>query len=954
MSHRANPAPSGGVPSPKEHAAGPTRSTIRPWEEVYPALANDQQHTLMTLAQQQGFLLADQIPLLPVDPVRAKLNNLLDRSQPSLPLLPAPATTTLEVAQADAVQRAQQTPDLFAVAGPPGTGKKRIARELLLAALAQNERVLFLSTDSASLDAELTQLVELPNVRLTRLIGAHEQLALLAPAVRRWTAAEQERAIRDDLAAKAQAELTAAEQELLHIQTTAPQWGLLAEVLEQQGTWAKEYAELDARRATLTDDIERDATLASEPLPYFVQRLRGAATATDKKLAPLTSEANTLAQERTALDAQRATCRQERDELRAKADALQNCSRFSTGYWKAKFDTTLPARIVAAEATWTALEQADADLRTREEKNALARQQLDDEARAERTKLLADERQRRETALTIQAEELHQQRTTLTEREQTLCTTLGVAEHERTAAACQIAQQQSVQTLAQAGQRVEAAREWLRMIGPAGDTLVAQARAAINVVAGPTEVFSDPAIGSMVFDWLIVESAQHLSEPTFVAAARKAHRWLLVGAPPAEALHERSNRPQRSEFFSRLIAALHPHVWRDDGERLVCRLVPIPPGETRRLECEPVADSPDIELRVLNLPNSDPQLAEVAFPANADPATAREYLARELQEFTLEPKLRSGAWHEDEQQLTFRFRTATQPKLADLGQGLHEELDGLETTAVQFRTAEGWTRAQAEAWLSEQLAKRDNGRCVLLQRPIRACPGLAYWLNAAFGMAYAVPPVGESEPHVEFLAVPERERRTRDTSGRGPRIGGAGYEVDLSDARQRASLPADLVALLPTTEWVNLHEAQALLKYLEQQGSVAVTVTSPFTPQVIALRHLAQSSPRLRHVTFVDRHEAEHVECERLIISLTRSHMTRAVTFGESPAVMSKLLSRVRRHVLFVGDPGTLARRLQWDLAVDHLNLAEATKERRWIAALADCPRVNAHRPRPHAESVRA
>jgi hypothetical protein len=96
-------------------------------------------------------------------------------------------------------------------------------------------------------------------------------------------------------------------------------------------------------------------------------------------------------------------------------------------------------------------------------------------------------------------------------------------------------------------------------------------------------------------------------------------------------------------------------------------------------------------------------------------------------------------------------------------------------------------------------------------------------------------------------------------------------------------------------------------------------------------------------------------ECDILAVSLTRSHVARAVTFGETPAVLAGLLSRARKKVLFAGDPGTLARRLQWEGPVDHLDAAEAARERAWVAALADCPRVSSprHRHTP-TEGVRA
>jgi hypothetical protein len=183
-------------------------------------------------------------------------------------------------------------------------------------------------------------------------------------------------------------------------------------------------------------------------------------------------------------------------------------------------------------------------------------------------------------------------------------------------------------------------------------------------------------------------------------------------------------------------------------------------------------------------------------------------------------------------------------------------------------------------------------------------------------------------------------------------VGGAGYEIDLADPRQRAALPADL-ADLPAAGYVNVPEAQALVRYLEPLAGSGVVVTSPFPAQVAVLRTLLARSGRLAGIRVLGPGEAAPAECDLLAVSLTRSHVARAVPFGDAPAVLAGLVGRARRTVLFAGDPGTLARRLQWEGPVDHLDAAEAARERAWVAALADCPRVTGPRARPStAESA--
>jgi len=360
------------------------------------------------------------------------------------------------------------------------------------------------------------------------------------------------------------------------------------------------------------------------------------------------------------------------------------------------------------------------------------------------------------------------------------------------------------------------------------------------------------------------------------------------------------------------------------------------------LECEPVADAADIELRLFTPPGSDPTLAEVVFPERFTVSAAREYLVHELGEVTCQPRTRTGAWHSSGDGTTIRFGSADPDAVfANIDPGIREELVGLETRAVHFSA--DWSVERAKEWAAEHIGRRESGRLACLTRPHRACPGLARWLNRAFAAGFAVSATGDEEPHVEFLAVPDTEPRRRDH--RSGRVGGAGYEIDLADPRQRAALPADL-SDLPAAGFVNLPEAQALLRFLEPLARPGLAVTSPFATQVAVLRRLAGRSARLANIPVLDALEAARHECDLLAVSLTRSHVARAVPFGENPGVLAGLLGGVRKKVVFAGDPGTLARRLQWEGPVDHLDAAESARERGWIAALADCPRVATPRRR--------
>src|SRR5256885_9620676 len=133
-----------------------------------------------------------------------------------------------------------------------------------------------------------------------------------------------------------------------------------------------------------------------------------------------------------------------------------------------------------------------------------------------------------------------------------------------------------------------------------------------------------------LFSLLVIDDAHRLAEADFASAAKLAHRWVLIGEP-ADVPKGRS-RASRPDLFARLTAALHHEVWGREGPRLVCRLHPVRAPDRRRLEGEPVADAADIELRLFTPPNSDPTLAEAVFPERFTPASAREYLVRELRD----------------------------------------------------------------------------------------------------------------------------------------------------------------------------------------------------------------------------------------------------------------------------------------------------------------------------------
>jgi hypothetical protein len=441
--------------------------------------------------------------------------------------------------------------------------------------------------------------------------------------------------------------------------------------------------------------------------------------------------------------------------------------------------------------------------------------------------------------------------------------------------------------------------------------------------------------------------------------------------------------------FQRLWDHLHcdpsrlPYAWVKEHDRLCCRLHPVPAEQRHRLESEWVADFPEIELRILTLPRATPVLAEVVFPPAMSIESAKEYIYRELQELPVQAAGRTACWLEQPEAVVLDLgdAAAADARAVALEAGAREIVtpgpsspedpsqarQPWRTCRLEFERAHGWQRERAEEWVYRHLRLRDLGRTVRLETLYRMDPALAAVLADLLweGAAHVPEPApGPSAPAVEFVAVPPvepgRPRRERaepaepSRSASLPRAG-AGLELDLSGPRRADRLPAEFRPLLPASGVVNYLEAQAVVRKLREltadpalraaaaagpgngRGPV-VAVMALSAAQATLLRELVR---RCDHVAGcglaveVDRPEAfRHRECLAALVSLTRSHSHRAVPLGEGPRQLPLALTRARARLVLFGDPGTLARRGQWQGALDHQGEADAAREGRLVAQL--------------------
>lgn len=465
-----------------------------------------------------------------------------------------------------------------------------------------------------------------------------------------------------------------------------------------------------------------------------------------------------------------------------------------------------------------------------------------------------------------------------------------------------------------------------------------------------------------------------------------------------------SRGPSRHAVFQRLWDYLHcdpgrlPYSWGWEGERLCCRLRPLSPEQRPWLESERLADAPAIELRILALPRARPVLAEVLFPGTMSVPEAKEFIFRELQELPIQPAGRSWCWLEDGEYYILRLAESPlrQATPVSVEPGVREWVGALAepmaapipatkkpaawfTCRLEFAKGDGWHRDQVHAWVHSHLPLPDLGRTISLQIPYRMRVELSEVLSdLLFQGTYVVPracgpsEAGRAENHaglacstgaVEFVAVPplrkenghkpdarhKRNAAPKQSAGRLPQEG-AGLELDLTMTRPGDRLPADLRGDLPARGFVNLPEAQAVVRKLETlvkdpavqslcHGSEPViAVLALYAAQVELIHRLIKRSAVLNASTVpfvVGQPRAfRHREFPVVLLSLTRSHAHRPVSYGEQAAEVALGMTRARTQLILFGDPGSLVRRSRWQGGLEPLDDLTAAREGQLVGDL--------------------
>jgi hypothetical protein len=991
MTERAVPARSGTGPSSPADTGAPAIANghVGLWQQFFASASPAERLAWLASADPAGVVYPHRHPSARearphlLDELLAnRLAGLLPWSSDSL--IPDSAMdAALDSSQRDAVRRALASPDVFLLAGAPGTGKSRVVAEVISHVAAAGQRVLFLSPGRGALDVVLDRLGTRPGVLAVRCLGAGESEKSLSPAVQRLTFAAWQQRVQHEPEERRQSRADALQTETTALRRDRELLAPLGKLATENAALEHRRREIDAHKQLIASRVEpfgQTRTPLAAQLESEVHRHRQALATLQEELQKAEAEHAERSREHERRVAQRV--RQERTVA-----ARTQGSIFRLSWWRGLFQGRAHERLQefqsrereAAEASEKARARCE-ELKERrvqeEQRHATAVEQLRQNEISRlhaEADLLLDELTRQQGKV---LEQWNQRRAELVNP-----AALPVSPEEHAVIEALRTNEDRLQRLQGQAKFLDSWRGALRELQPRLPELM---RDAVNVVAagcgdiaGDSQ-FGDRAASPLLFDLVVLEQADRLPEAELLAHARRGLRCVLVGQTPLSEGHRRESErtaSRTSTAFHRLWLTLHcdprrlPYQWLESPSRLTCKMLPAGPEANGRCESERLVDHPDVELRILSRPNQGPALAEVVFPVPQFAIdTAKAYLYQNLGELTLRPGAAALRWREEPDRLVLdladNVSSVDREKRVELSDGVAEfvvpsrgeggERDTLlwGTSRLEFDRARAWDRLRAEAWVRERASLLTLDRTALLDTQWRASPELALKISSLFGEP---PPRTGNRSHsstrlpdllaaVHFLAVPYRRERPR-IKHRGPhrpaQPPAKALEIDLADPKQRQRLPLEVQLRLPQKGIVNFAEAQAIVHLLDettQAGTMLrLAVLSWQLPQVQFLEALwakhdaVSGKPPVQFDTpagFRDR------EADVVFLSLCRSNSQRGIGYCDSAEEWRWVLAAARQQIVVLGDGEMLARRAGWDGPVSRQTEFAAHVEKRLLHTL--------------------
>ncbi|MSQ92938.1 MAG: hypothetical protein EXR98_00105 [Gemmataceae bacterium] len=947
--------------------AGMERSAQFSWETWFRHANSQQRAEALGLAQQQGVLYPHQLPAATngVKPVAAPARDseassaiarILAGKPESLPYLSIETLsvfdTDLDELQRQAVARALSTPDLFLLQGLPGTGKSRTLAELLRQAASHGRRVLLLAGHTASLDVVLQRLIGRPEILALRFLDTHEKAETLAAGVRSFTLEQQQKAFLERTLLGVRSKHGEADSACRQRRDLEPVWSELGAYQERCDACRQRLQTLDGQVATLSEVVERDADGSDTPFAAGISALRKSGTEATQTLAEkLRTDAEGVAQCDQEIAQLKATIAQNQPAY----DAKKHGRFWTLAYWTNLFNGAIIQEMETLLEHHAGLQARRQTVVQQIDQVANEQGQLRERFTQERAALIGGELALCQAAFLSQRQAIESEDRRLDDEWNALCGRLGVPAIEKTRASLELARTAWLAQKKYDEQQCQFAQEWKKFVEETGAQLAARLPSFANVLAGTISRWNADAkfrdAAGATIDLLIVEDTNALSEVELLKLARLAPRCVLVGQSITETVSMPPGCWHRLWNAAGGESGRWPSTWQRVEGRLVCQLIPLTAEDRRHLDCEGLADAPDIELGILQRPQARPCLAQVVFGPNCSFADAFTFMVREVQEFPLQPLGCTAWWSEDAQRHTRHLgpqpgRIHTWVEIEPgLRLGVVANKDGEATCAacLEFDKAAGWDRPKAEEWLHRHRALADHERTAFLQMPHRYAPSLAKIVQSV---------VRANDWLIQVVARPE-DPATRQRVGNGssfefvavpplaktdwPRDG-AGQELDLTTPRSGERLPVGLRNGLPVRGYVNYAEAQALIRALEgwtREASAAptcrVAVLALYEGQVELLRRLVEQSEILRARNFpleVALPSRLHQrECDIVFLSLTRSHAYRAVAYGEDVKELPLALTRARSRLLIFGDPGSLFNLAGWHGPLEALDAQAAQQD---------------------------
>jgi len=803
--------------APSADAAAAVKVATLVWEQVFRTAAPDERERLLSLARRQGIVFAHQLPNSRSTsnlerPVHVQVLN--GRLEAWTPLRVQPITARdadLDPIQRDAVAKALQTPDLCLIQGLPGTGKHRVAAEIIHQATARGDRVLLLAPRTGVLNALLGTVAIGDTVLPLRCLDRGERLDQLSPSIRRLTFGEQVDSLRQGIQL-AQRKALEAEELGARRKRQEALWPHLHELSASREKLRVEQEALLCKIAHV-DQVEREAINAdANSIAIWRTALHGAFAEELRAARETLVEAEvSIAEVRKRIGSvqkgveDRKACAA---PLRLLVDAKRDGRWWSARWWRAVLSRNLEARLTQFDGeeerdriTLAELERQLQDLGREQER-------LQNALRQDHSRLVGTEISRQRAEIEREKAALDLARNALDAQWQETCGKFGeesIVSDLITPDAVQSAYQAWQVRIGHEESQGEFLRAWADALGHAAGQMDRRLLDSVNLVAATVgglpvdEYLGDATRPQRAFDLLILMEAHEVTEAEFAKIGGRANRSILIGEPadhppPEKVAARKTNSAKsgiRSSFFHRLWNALHcdprrlPYAWFHEGDRLGCRLRRIAPEQRRWVESERLADCPEIELRILTLSGKPSELVEVVFPPGQPIHRAKEYIFKELEELPISTLGRGMRWDEQPEQVVLHLAdeslTHSQPIFLEPGlrerigkqspsEGNGEALkvQGWQTYCLEFERAAGWERRRAEEWVERRLGLADLGRTAWLSKPYRMHSDLALFLShLLYDGQYCVSNNGQQNgtlaepaahtsllgPAVEFIAV---------------------------------------------------------------------------------------------------------------------------------------------------------------------------------------------------------